>query len=315
MPPGLTSWVGTLGRAAEAPVPGADLNAKSPAQGVAAAPAQLLPVAATAAEITGSGYVTAPTTTTLYALHTDRIVAVPVALGDRVTAGQPLVQMEGTGQQFALERATLAQATLALDVRARTIDLDQAEADFARNRHLADRGVAAQTKVDDARIGVEQAQLDLDRARQQLAQSALDVRVAQDAVDRLIVRAPFAGTVADLTARTGMTVYEPGGPDSGESRLMTIIDTADLVIDADFAEQNTATFQHAITAEAVLDAFPDQPFAITLDRIAAVASAQRGTIAVRFRCHNPPAGMRPNMAVRIRVTGAAADIASRSNGP
>ena len=239
----------------------------------------------------------------------------PVALGDRVTAGQPLVQMEGTGQQFALERATLAQATLALDVRARTIDLDQAEADFARNRHLADRGVAAQTKVDDARIGVEQAQLDLDRARQQLAQSALDVRVAQDAVDRLIVRAPFAGTVADLTARTGMTVYEPGGPDSGESRLMTIIDTADLVIDADFAEQNTATFQHAITAEAVLDAFPDQPFAITLDRIAAVASAQRGTIAVRFRCHNPPAGMRPNMAVRIRVTGAAADIASRSNGP
>jgi RND family efflux transporter MFP subunit len=266
-----------------------------------------------AAEITGSGYVVAPTTSTLYAQHTDRIIAVHVQVGETVRKGQSLVDLEGTNERFALERARMAQAALLLDVQARRIDLDQAQAEQDRAQQLADKGAVAKTNADDARVALDKARVDLDRAEQLLAQNGLDMRVAQDAVDRLTVRAPSAGTVSDLSARVGNTVFELGASDVGDSQLLTIIDTGDLVIDADFAERNLSTLQHPVTAEAVLDAFPDQPFEIELERIATIASSQKGTIAVRFRIVNPPDGTRPNMAVRIRVIEAEPAKNSRSN--
>lgn len=306
------SWAAMLPWVSEAPIaddPPEKVAASAGAPSVPAQPA-LLPVLA---EVTGSGYVVAPVTTALYAQRTDRIVTVHVREGDSVTKGQPVVELEGTSQRFALERAKMVQEALALDVRARQIDLAQALTASDRARQLADKGAVTQTVADDARITLDKAGVDLDRAEQMLAQSGLDLRVAEDAVDQLTVRAPFAGTVADLSARAGNTIFELGAADLGDSRLMTIIDTGELVIDADFAERNLSTFQQPVVAEAVLDAFPDQPFVIQLERIAAVASSQKGTIAVRFRVVNPPAGTRPNMAVRIRVTEAEPTLDARSN--
>lgn len=306
------SWAAMLPWVSETAIPG------DPPETVAAtsvAPAVPLPPAPQplVAEVTGSGYVVAPSTTTLYAQRTDRITAVHVREGDTVTKGQPLVEIEGTGQRFALERARMALTALELDVRARQIDLDQAQASYDRARQLADKGAVTRTVADDAGIALDKVRVDLERTKQLLAQGGLDLRVAEDAVDQLIVRAPFAGTVADLSAKPGNTIFELGAADLGDSRLMTIIDTADLVIDADFAERTLSTFQHPVMAEAVLDAFPDQPFVIKLERIAAVASSQKGTIAVRFRVVKPPAGTRPNMAVRIRVTEAEPTPDARSN--
>jgi len=299
----------------QAGTPGADGAADIAADGAASTPSQPPPQTPAAAEITGSGYVTAPRTIAVYAERTDRIVAVYVSAGQTVKGEQPLAEMEGTSQHFALERARMTEAASALDVRAKTINLAQARSNNERMQKVAQKGAGTLANADDARIALQKAEVDLGRARQQLAQSELDLRVAQDAVDRLVIRAPFDGTVTDLSARVGITVFEAGSLDAGESHLVTIVDTVDLVIDADFAERNLAAFQHPITAEAVLDAFPDQPFAIKLERIEPVVSVQKGTFGVRFRIINPPVGIRPNMAVRIRVTKADPAIASRSNIP
>ncbi len=290
--------------AATAPVAMDTAGSAAPASGAGTVTAPPPPVMA---EVTGSGYVIAPSTITVYSPRTDRIAEVPVTTGQRVTRGQPLIVLEGTSDHFALERATIAHQALKLEAEARAIDLDHARAEQTRARQLAERGAMTQNAADEAGIAFEKAGIDLARARQALAQSALDLRIAQRAVDELVIRAPFDGTVTDLTARPGTTVFEPGGPELGESRLLTLIDTDDLVIDADFAERNIASFRQPVSAEAVLDAFPDQPFAIELQRIAAVASSQKGTITIRFRTLNPPAGTRPNMAVRIRVTEARPD--------
>ena len=47
--------------------------------------------------------------------------------------------------------------------------------------------------------------------------------------------------------------------------------------------------------------------------IAPVASAEKGTIGIRFRTIDPPPGTRPNMAVRIRVIAAGPGATDRSN--
>jgi RND family efflux transporter MFP subunit len=309
LPPGVTSLTGLLPWAATAPDVSA--TAPQPQSAPAAIPAPV--AAANREEITGSGYVTARNSVTIYAPRTDQIADFLVILGDTVTAGQPLILLEGTTEVFARDKARIARDILALEVDARRADLALARDADARSSRLAESGAVTRSGAAEARVAFDKAGIDLARAERELAQAALDQREADHAVGQLTLRAPFAGTVTNIAARTGQTVFEPGGPMAGDGSLLTIVDMADLAIDADFAERSIGAFRPGVTAEAVLDAFPDQPFALQLERIAPVASAEKGTIGIRFRTIDPPPGTRPNMAVRIRVIAAGPGANVRSN--
>jgi RND family efflux transporter MFP subunit len=289
----------------------ADATATQPqsAAAVATVPAPVVPTE----EITGSGYVIARNAVTVYAPGTDRIAGVRVAVGDIVQAGQPLILLEGAAEIFARDRARIARDILALEVEARRADLALARDADARSRQLSESGAVTRSGAAEDRAAFDKAGIELARAERALAQSALDLREADHAVGQLTLRAPFAGTVTEVVVRTGQTVFEPGGPMAGDGSLLTIVDMAGLAIDADFAERSIGTFRPGVTAEAVLDAFPDQPFALELERIAPVASAEKGTIGIRFRSIDPPPGTRPNMAVRIRVVTTGPGTTGRSN--
>ena len=111
-----------------------------------------------------------------------RIAELPKAEGDRVAAGDLLVRFEvpSTGAEVARQQAeiTRAQAQIA-----------NARAAQTRARDLFERGVAARKEVEDA-------DRDLTDAEAALAQGRAGLAAAQSAVDRVTVRAPFAGVVA-----------------------------------------------------------------------------------------------------------------------
>ncbi|MEP4199227.1 MAG: efflux RND transporter periplasmic adaptor subunit [Aliishimia sp.] len=268
-----------------------------------AAPAQTTIVPAiAAAEITGSGYVIAPQFATLYAPRPDEIISVYVSAGDTVEAGAPMVAFLGREERFAFDRAEIALAGAVLQVEAQEIALEQSQQNLAQTERLEARGIVTRKQLEDEQIALRVDENALAQARQTLAQTELDLRIAAYAIEQLVVNAPFSGTVTDLRATVGIITQEGGALEGIENSLMTFVNTADLVIDADFAERNIAIFENEVTVEAVLDAYPDQPFEIQLDRVAAMASAQKGTITARFRPIDAPEDMRPNMAVRIRVT-------------
>jgi multidrug resistance efflux pump len=110
-------------------------------------------------EVTGSGFVVAPDTTTVFAKYEGRITRIAVVVGDRVEAGQILVTLEDAGARFALEQASAAKVQAGLILAARDIDLAQA-----------------------------------------------GIRIAEDRVAELTVRAPFVGTVTRLDAPVADTV-------------------------------------------------------------------------------------------------------------
>jgi multidrug efflux pump subunit AcrA (membrane-fusion protein) len=83
--------------------------------------------------------------------------------------------------------------------------------------------------------------------------------------------------------------------------LLTVTDATSMVIDADVAETNISPLRPGLHGEAVLDGFPDRPFAIEVLRLAPVASVEKGTITLRLSFADPPQGIRPNMAARIRI--------------
>jgi RND family efflux transporter MFP subunit len=272
-----------------------------PADG-AAGPA--LPTRGTTAptrEITGSGYVVAPDTATVFSKYEGRIVAVEVEAGDRVAAGQVLVRLDDAGARFSLQGAEISARAAALALDARNIELAQARSSFVRTERLAGRDAMSAQALEEAKTAVDKAENAALQARQDVEKAELEIDKAREQVEALTVRAPISGTVTRLTAHVGDTVLSREDSVREDESLLAITDTASLVIDADVAEANIARMRPGLSGEAVLDGFPGQPFAIEVSKIAPIISREKGTVTLRLSLTSPPPGMRPAMAARIRL--------------
>jgi RND family efflux transporter MFP subunit len=252
-------------------------------------------------EVTGSGTVVAPRTTTVFSKYEGRITNVKVEPGDIVEVGQTLVTLDDAGARFALDRANGARTAADLVLAARTIDLAQARATLNRIEILATRDAASMQHLEEARAAFDRASNAVAQARQDLATAELAIRIAQEAVDELTIRAPFTGMVTQLNAHVGDTVLARADSVRESQSLLTVTDATSMVIDADVAETNIAALRPGLHGEAVLDGFPDRPFAIEVLRLAPVVSVEKGTITLRLSFADPPQGIRPNMAARIRI--------------
>ncbi|PDS77885.1 efflux RND transporter periplasmic adaptor subunit [Rhizobium sp. L43] len=282
-------------------------GAEAPAKGAAAerarAPVGDGPVASASStrEITGSGYVVAPDIATVFSKYEGRIVAVDVEAGDRVAAGQVLVRLDDAGARFALRGAEIAGRAAALTVDARTIELAQARSSLTRTERLAGRDAMSAQALEEAKTAACRAENAALQARQDVAKADLEIDKAREQVEALTVRAPISGTVTRLDAHIGDTVLSREDSVRENESLLVIADTANMVIDADVAEANIALMRPGLSGEAVLDGFPGQPFAVEVSRIAPVISREKGTVTLRLSISQPPSGMRPAMAARIRL--------------
>jgi RND family efflux transporter MFP subunit len=254
-----------------------------------------------AREITGSGYVVAPRSTTVFSRYEGQITTVAVDVGDQVPAGQPLVILEDANARLVLEQAKAAKVSGDLEVAAREITFAQDTAAFRRAEALAQRDATSEKELEEAETTWKNARNSVEQGRQDVVRAELTIRVAQEQVDELTVRAPLAGTVTALNARRGDTVLARADSVRESQSLLTLTDTTSMVIDADIAETNVSLLRPGLVGVATLDGFPDQPFRVELQRIAPIASAEKGTIGLRLSLFDPPPGMRPSMAARIRI--------------
>ena len=251
-------------------------------------------------EVTGSGYLIAPRSTAVFSKYQGQITRIAVELGDHVDAGQVLVTLDDASARFSLEQAKIARRSAELVLAARRITRDQAQSSLRRKQALID--VLSKQDVEDARTTWESAQNAVAQAQQDLDEASLAVRVAEEQVDALTIRAPIAGVVARLGAHVGDTVLERADSVRDNLSLLTIVDTKSMVIEADVAETNMAALRPGLSGEAVLDGFPDRPFQVEILRLAPVVSSDKGTIGLRLLLTSPPDGIRPGMAARIRIT-------------
>ncbi|MGZ9720222.1 efflux RND transporter periplasmic adaptor subunit [Rhizobium miluonense] len=254
-----------------------------------------------ARDITGSGYVVAPHLTAVFSKYEGKITGIAAEVGDRVKAGQILAVMEDASARLALEQAEAAKVSAGLVLAAREITLAQAAASFRRTETLTQRAAASRKDLEDAETAVKQALNNVEQSRQDVVRADITIRVAQEQVDELTIRAPFDGTVTRLNAHIGDTVLARADSVRESQSLLALADTTSMVIDADMAETNISLLRPGLIGEAVLDGFPDRPFGIEIQRVAPIASAEKGTIGLRLSLINPPAGIRPNMAARIRI--------------
>ncbi|MEH6721614.1 MAG: efflux RND transporter periplasmic adaptor subunit [Aurantimonas endophytica] len=267
-----------------------------------------------ASVVTGSGHVVALAEARVHPRRGGAIAWLAADVGTVVTAGQVLLRLDDPETSFAQQAAELARDRARLVLAARRLDQDEAQTAARRLAGLARSGAVNAQMAIDADSAASRAANLVDQAAQNVAEAGLALDRARQAVSELTITAPIAGIVTARSARLGETVLAQVDA-RGDAPLFTITDPDRLGIDVDIAETAIAAMRPALRGEAVLDGYPDHPFAVEIVRIAPVASAERGTVALRLSPLAPPPGIRPAMAVRVRIeTDAAVNAAATSQG-
>ena len=226
-----------------------------------------------------SGPLVAPNTAMLRAKASGTLLALDVAEGSRVRAGQALgrIDMAELGSRIAERNANLesARATLL-----------QAERSHAGNERLAAQNFISGTALDNSR-----ATLDTARAALSAAQAALaTTQVAQR--DASLV-APIAGIVAKRHVLPGEKV-------SVEQPVLTLVDLSRLELAGNVGTHAVARLQPGMPVQIRVEGL-DMPLSGELARIAPAAEAGTRSIGVTVLLANPGEHLRAGQYALARV--------------
>lgn len=150
-----------------------------------------------------------------------QIKALHVALGDKVSPGQLVAEIDDLTQQNSLRDAQAALKNVQAQRAARLAQLRNDRLTFSRQKDILARGVGAQADFDAARAALEATEADLNALEAQIVQAQIAENTAQVNLGYTQIRAPMAGTVVAIPVEAGQTV-------NAVQSTPTIIKVADL---------------------------------------------------------------------------------------
>lgn len=279
--------------------------AADPAVPVAVASAR---VASLSASEELSGTLSAVHTSTLGAASAGRIVAVNVRVGDPVSAGEVLAQVDASEYGAQLAGAQAGAAAAADSERAAQAQVDQAQSRLqlarvtaARMSQLYAQGAISKQQQDQtqadlatAQAGVAQAQASLSAAAGSTAQAQAGVQAAAVPLQNASITAPYSGIVTQK-------FVDPGAVVGAGSPVVAIQDTSDLELDVALPEDDAAALAPGAPLTVRVDALggarvPASVRAVVPSQNAALRSATV-KIAVAPRPH-----LLPGMFARVTIS-------------
>jgi len=218
-----------------------------------------------------------------------RIEKLNVREGDRVQAGQVLLTL-WNDDLTARERVSREQLQMARARVREVCELAKASArDVRRARELRARKVVSQEAVEHAETDAAAKQASCDLAGIQVEEADARIQASRADTDRTVLRAPFAGIVAEVNGEIGeyLTPSPPGIP---TLPAVDLIDDSCLYVSAPIDEVDAAQLEVGMTGRITLDAYRGKHFAGKLRRIAPYVLAvekQARTVEVEVDFHSP----------------------------
>jgi RND family efflux transporter MFP subunit len=259
------------------------------------------------AVLDASGYVVARREATVSSKVTGKIAAVLIEEGMVVAQGQVLARLDDSSLQPELE---LARTQL----RARETDREETQVRLAEAGRTLERvkRLRAESLVSEADLDAAQAGLDALQARLKALASAIEVagasvRVYEQQLGELTVRAPFGGVIVSKDAQPGEMV-SPVSAGGGFTRtgIATLVDMDSREIEVDVNEAFINRVSDGQHAEATLDAYPDWRIACHVINIVPTADRQKATVRVRIAFDKLDPRILPNMGIKVSFLEAAA---------
>jgi RND family efflux transporter MFP subunit len=245
-------------------------------------------------------------------------------LGDRVTAGQPLIQVDREKQQYTLDQqtATLERALAQLgasdpqhlppidktpDALKAAADLAQAKQAFDRTTELFKRSLVPQQMLDDAGTAVQSKQASYDLSLQNAKNLRASIQASEASMklaDRQLrdtdIRAPFDGYVEKRLVNLGELVKT-------QTPVMAIVRIDPLKVIAEIPERMAPWIHGGQPVQLHVDAYPDRTFTGTVSRISPAVNAATRAFPFEALVPNKDAQLKPGTFARVHIESGKVD--------
>ena len=262
--------------------------------------AQAPPAPGTTALLNASGYVTPRRRATLAAKVTGLVTAVYAEEGMRVKIGQVLARLDDADTRKRLEAAKADREATAAALADLEVNLADAERELRRAQQLEKEKVVSVQTLDKARTAAESLRARMALAREQVRVAESRIAMAQQDLENMTVRAPFAGLVVSKDAQVGEMV-SPISAGGGYTRtgIATIVDMQSLEIEVDVNESYIARVRPGQKVTARLDAYPDWAIPTRVRTVIPTADRQKATVKVRISFESLDPRILPDMGVKV----------------
>ncbi len=236
-----------------------------PVEGVAAVRDTLL------VSVSAAGQAAAYRQATLRAQVEGQVRRVAVRENDRVAPGGLLLEIDPTQYELNVEKARAAVTSAEAMFRELTLFDDRIE--DATIREERERVARSRSNLDQARVDLRQAELNLERTR---------------------IRPGFPGRVASLKVVPGQWV-------SAGDELLTVVDLDPIKVEVQVLEGEVAFLTPGREARVSFSAFPDTTFTGTIETINPIVDQTTRTAKVTVMVPNPDGRILPGMYARVSL--------------
>lgn len=245
-----------------------------------------------------------------------QVAALHVKEGDKVGQGQVLLEVwnQDLKAQVALQKAQIQASRASADQACQLAG--GAEREAVRMTKLQQRNnVVSEEQVDKSQTGGKSQRAACRAALQNIGVAEAQLGVAEAAVQRTLVKAPFDGTVAEVNAELGEFVT-PSPPGIPTLPPIDLLDLSCLTVSAPIDEVDVARIRPGMPACVSLDAFSDKRCSGVVTRVAPYVlekEKQARTVEVEVTLRDPKdlAELLPGYSADIEVLLASKDKALR----
>ena len=241
---------------------------------------------------TRAGTVEACQRTKLSTIMGGRIEFLGVKEGDKVKKGQLLMKLWNDDQKA---QQTLAEAQRAMATqRVKEVCTSAASSlrEAERQTSLKKKGFVSEAREDTARSEADARGAACETARADVTQAAARVAVTKVEQGRMVLYAPFDGTVAKIVGELG-EYSTPSPPGVQTPPAIDLIDDSCLYVKAPMDEVDAPRITAGLPVRVSLDALPKQPLPGKVRRVAPYVLAvekQARTVDVEVDFERPATG-------------------------
>jgi RND family efflux transporter MFP subunit len=233
------------------------------------------------------------------------VQSVMVDLGDRIEPGQIIARIDDAELVQAVAQAEADLAVRRAELARARSDLSLARREFERGEQLRERGIAAESQLDEiaARLGSAQASMQLAEAQVARAESTLVLRrieLGYAQVTATWTENAVYGSVAER-------YQDPGNTVEANAPIVSVVSLDPLKAVVTVTERDYAGLRVGQTAELTTDAAPGRTFEAVIQRIAPVFSETSRQARIELTVPNAESLLRPGMFARVRVVLAEAE--------
>jgi membrane fusion protein (multidrug efflux system) len=220
--------------------------------------------------------------------YTGRLTAVHVRVGDLVTQGQVVAEIDPVDAREQIARARAQAQAAATEQRRASIELDAARRQLDRFERLSDQLSASEIDAQRAKTDALRAAVATASARGAEAQAG--VRLLQKRVVESEVRAPFAGRIAARHVDPGVIVNAGGS-------LVRVVAVSPLRIRFEVPEQDVAGLAAGTSLRVVTTAGASEETGASarVTGVAGEVERQRRVVTLEALIEAPLAGWLPGM--------------------